>query len=51
VALVEGDTAVVRNSQTATIREEDLSRVSVLKETGIASMVLDYNHPFRTGSG
>ena len=50
-AHLKNKTAVIWNSQTATILEEDLSRVPVLKEMGIASMILAYNDRFRTGSG
>lgn len=50
-AHLKGKTAVIWNSQTATILEEDLSRMAALKEMGIASMILAYNDRFRTGSG
>ena len=50
-AHIKGKTAVIWNSQTATILEEDLSRMSAVKEMGIASMILAYNDRFRTGSG
>lgn len=50
-AHIKGKTAVIWNTQTATILEEDLSRLAVLKEMGIASMILAYNDRFRTGSG
>lgn len=50
-AHIKGKTAVIWNSQTATILEEDLSRMAVLKDMGIASMILAYNDRFRTGSG
>jgi len=50
-AHIKGQTAVIWNSQTATILEEDLSRMSAIKEMGIASMILAYNDRFRTGSG
>ena len=50
-AHIKGKTAVIWNSQTATILEEDLSRMSALKEMGIASMILAYNDRSRTGSG
>ena len=50
-AHIKGKTAVIWNSQTATILEEDLARMSALKEMGIASMILAYNDRFRTGSG
>ena len=50
-AHIKGKTAVIWNSQTATILEEDLSRMAALKDMGIASMILTYNDRFRTGSG
>lgn len=50
-AHIKGKTAVIWNSQTATILEEDLSRMAAVKEMGIASMILAYNDRFRTGSG
>ena len=50
-AHIKGKTAVIWNSQTATILEEDLSRVAALKDMGIASIILAYNDRFRTGSG
>jgi len=50
-AHIQGKTAVIWNSQTSTILEEDLSRMAALKDMGIASMILAYNDRFRTGSG
>ena len=50
-AHITGKTAVIWNSQTATILEEDLSRMAALKDMGIASVILTYNDRFRTGSG
>jgi membrane dipeptidase len=50
-AHLNGRTAVIWNSQTATILEEDLDRMAMLSEMGIASMILAYNDRFRTGSG
>lgn len=50
-AHLHGKTAVIWNSQTATILEEDLTRMAALKEMGIASMILAYNDRFRAGSG
>ena len=50
-AHIKGKTAVIWNSQTATILEEDLTRMAALKEMGIISMILAYNDRFRTGSG
>ncbi|WP_198419139.1 membrane dipeptidase [Motilimonas pumila] len=51
LAHVEGKTAVLWNSQTATILEEDITRMSILKDMGLRSMILAYNDIFRTGSG
>ena len=50
-AHLRGKTAVIWNSQTATILEEDLSRMAAVREMGIVSMILAYNDRFRTGSG
>ena len=50
-AHIKKKTAVIWNSQTATILEEDLSRMAVLKDMGIVSIILAYNDRFRTGSG
>jgi len=50
-AHIKGKTAVIWNSQTATILEEDLKRMAALKDMGIASIILAYNDRFRTGSG
>jgi membrane dipeptidase len=50
-AHIQGKTAVIWNSQTSTILEEDLSRMALLKDMGIGSMILAYNDRFRTGSG
>jgi membrane dipeptidase len=50
-AHIQGKTAVIWNSQTATILEEDLTRMAMLKGMGIRSMILAYNDIFRTGSG
>ena len=50
-AHIKGTTAVIWNSQTATILEEDLGRMAMLKEMGMTSMILAYNDRFRTGSG
>lgn len=44
-------TAVIWNSQTSTILNNDLSKVPILKELGITSMILTYNDVFRAGSG
>ena len=48
---IRGTTAVIWNTQTATILEENLGRMAILKEMGLASMILAYNDRFRTGSG
>ena len=50
-AHIKGKTAVIWNSQTATILEEDLTRMAAIKEMGVVSMILAYNDRFRTGSG
>lgn len=50
-AHIKGSTAVIWNSQTATVLEDDLGRMAALKEMGMASMILAYNDRFRTGSG
>ncbi len=50
-AHVERKTAVLWNSQTATILEEDVTRMAILKDMGLTSMILAYNDIFRTGSG
>lgn len=46
-----GKTAVLWNSQTATILNGDLKKMAVFKDMGIKSMMLAYNDIFRTGSG
>ncbi len=50
-AHITGKTAVIWNSQTASIIDGDLKKIPVLKEMGIASIILSYNDLFRTGSG
>ena len=50
-AHIQGKTAVIWNSQTATILNGDLTRMALLKDMGIKSMILAYNDIFRTGSG
>ena len=50
-AHIRGATAVIWNTQTATVLEENLGRMAILKEMGMASMILAYNDRFRTGSG
>ncbi len=50
-AHLQGKTAVIWNSQTATILDGDLKKMAVLKDMGIKSMILAYNDIFRTGSG
>ena len=50
-AHIQGKTAIIWNTQTATILDGDLKKVALLKELGISSMILSYNDLFRTGSG
>ena len=50
-AHIQGKTAVIWNTQTATVIDGDLSKVATLKELGVATMILSYNDLFRTGSG
>ncbi|MEM7461485.1 MAG: membrane dipeptidase [Pseudomonadota bacterium] len=50
-AHLQGKTAVIWNSQTATILNGDLKKMALLKDMGIKSMILAYNDIFRTGSG
>ena len=50
-AHIQGKTAVIWNTQTATILSDDLKKIALLKEMGIKSMILAYNDTFRTGSG
>ena len=50
-AHIQGKTAVIWNSQTATILNGDLKKMALLKDIGIKSMILAYNDVFRTGSG
>lgn len=50
-AHAQGKTAVIWNSQTATILDGDLKKMAALKDIGIKSMILAYNDIFRTGSG
>ncbi len=50
-AHIQGKTAVIWNSQTATILNGDLKKMALLKDMGIKSMILAYNDIFRTGSG
>jgi membrane dipeptidase len=50
-AHIQGKTAVIWNTQTASIIDGDLNKVATLKEMGVASMILSYNDLFRTGSG
>jgi len=50
-AHLHGKTAVLWNSQTATVLNGDLKKMAVLKDMGIKSMILAYNDIFRTGSG
>lgn len=41
----------IEHAQTATIIDGDLKKIPLLKEMGLASMILSYNDLFRTGSG
>jgi membrane dipeptidase len=50
-AHIQGKTAVIWNTQTATILSDDLKKMALLKDLGIKSMILAYNDTFRTGSG
>jgi len=50
-AHAQGKTAVIWNSQTATILNGDLKKMATLKDIGVTSMILAYNDIFRTGSG
>jgi membrane dipeptidase len=50
-AHIRGATAVIWNTQTSTILNGDLKRMAVLKEMGIASMILVYNDINRAGCG
>ena len=50
-AHIQGKTAVIWNTQTSTILDGDLKKVALLKELGVASMILVYNDLFRAGSG
>ena len=50
-AHILGKTAVIWNSQTSTILNDDLKKMALLKDMGIKSMILAYNDIFRTGSG
>lgn len=50
-AHIKGSTAVIWNSQTSTVLEDDLGRMAALKEMGMTSMILAYNDRFRAGSG
>jgi membrane dipeptidase len=50
-AHIQGKTAMIWNSQTSTIIDGDLKKVALLKELGIASIILSYNDMFRAGSG
>ena len=50
-AHIQSKTAVIWNTQTATILGDDLGRMAFLKDLGISSMILAYNDIFWTGSG
>lgn len=45
-AHIQGKTAVIWNSQTATILDGDLKKMALLKDMGIKSMILAYNDIF-----
>ena len=50
-AHIQGKTAVIWNSQTATILSDDLKKMALLRDLGIKRMILACNDTFRTGSG
>ncbi|MDW3224674.1 MAG: membrane dipeptidase [Paracoccaceae bacterium] len=50
-AHIQGKTAVIWNSQTATILDGDLKKMALFKDMGIKTMILAYNDVFRTGTG
>ncbi len=50
-AHIQGKTAVIWNSQTATVLNGDLKKMALLKDMGVKSIILAYNDVFRTGSG
>jgi membrane dipeptidase len=50
-AHIRNSTAVIWNTQTSTILNGDLKRMAVLKDMGIASMILVYNDINRAGCG
>jgi membrane dipeptidase len=50
-AHIQGKTAVIWNSQTASCIDGDLKKIAVMKEMGIGSIILAYNDLFRAGTG
>ncbi len=50
-AHIKGKTAVIWNSQTSSIIDGDLTKIALLKEMGLSSIILSYNDLFRTGAG
>ncbi|MBE1284978.1 MAG: dipeptidase [Rhodobacteraceae bacterium] len=50
-AHLQGKTAVIWNTQTATILNGDLKKMALFKDMGIKTMNLAYNDIFRTGAG
>ncbi|MCP4258167.1 MAG: dipeptidase [Planctomycetes bacterium] len=50
-AHIQGKTAVIWNCQSASHIDGDLKKIAVLKEMGMASMILSYNDLFRAGTG
>lgn len=50
-AHIQGKTAIIWNSQTSTILNGDLKKMSTLKEMGVGSMIITYNDLFRAGAG
>ena len=50
-AHIRNSTAVIWNTQTSTILNGDLNKVSILKEMGMSSMILVYNDINRAGCG
>ncbi len=50
-AHIKGKTAVIWNSQTSSIIDGDLTKIALLKEMGLSSIILSYNDLFRAGAG
>jgi len=50
-AHITGKTAVIWNSQTSSIIDGDLTKIALLKEMGLSSIILSYNDLFRAGAG